>query len=68
MEERRKAHLAGVSPGTMLAIAIAGAGIVGSWYVMQDDIKDNATDIKELKENMKDTHKSLWGRMNSHGH
>lgn len=62
--ERRKAHLAGISPGTMLALCIAASSIIGTWFVMQDDIQDN----KDAIQKQEDVNRIQWQRLSEHKH
>jgi len=68
VDERRKNHLAGISPGTVLALAIAISSVIGSWYVMRDDINDNMRLLEKHERDNKDAHKALWYQVNTHTH
>lgn len=66
--EKRKAHIAGISPATMLSLCIAVSSVVGTWFVMQDNISDNAESIEELEDDSKASHARIWNRISTHNH
>jgi len=62
--EQRKGHFAGMSPATVISLCVALSSVIGTWFVMQDNISDNEKSINKLER----SHTQIWQRINGHNH
>ena len=66
MTEKRRAHIAGISPATMIALTVSISSVIGGYYVMQADIENLKEALSEHKQDAKDIQKAIWLAITSH--